>query len=168
MYREGRSLCSAARRRRGASRRRSWDLEPSPGAPAGGDWPRARTRPRDERGLQEGAVPRPPHRPCTGFRVRAPHEVIRFNGIVLLSLFLFFSTQKMKCTAPSDFLPRRVPSDFSVGDPGMSSLEVRCPEVDGLGKGSCVVEPAGGGCSPVPDSPTLTYSKIPEEHLPWG
>lgn len=69
----------------------------------------------------------------------------------------------MKYTAPSDFLPRRAPSGFSAGDPGKSSLEVRCPEVDGLGKGSCVVEPARGGCSPVPDSPTLTYSKIPED-----
>lgn len=65
----------------------------------------------------------------------------------------------MKYTAPSDFLPRRAPSGFSAGDPGKSSLEVRCPEVDGLGKGSCVVEPARGGCSPVPDSPTLTYSR---------
>lgn len=70
----------------------------------------------------------------------------------------------MKYTIPSDwtkarsnsFLPRRVSSDFSLGDPGMSDLEVQCPEVDGLGKGSCVVDPALGGCSPVPDSPTLT------------
>lgn len=37
------------------------------------------TRPRDERGLQEGAVPRPPQRRCTRFYAQASHEVISLN-----------------------------------------------------------------------------------------
>lgn len=28
------------------------------------------------------------------------------------------------------------------GDPGMSGMDAKCPEAGGLGKGSCVVEPA--------------------------
>ena len=81
-----------------------------------------------------------------------PVRRIVLEQVVSLSFPRFFSDSKSS-PDPGDWMKacnlsllllvgERIRSDLSLGDPGMSSVETQCPEADGLGRGSCVVEPA--------------------------